>query len=133
MDALLLWFKQSWIGLAAIIGGITFIWNFFSKTLKEISVRFSAPMKDVTNKLDNINYQLNKTTSALLTMQRNSLLHTCEEFLAKGYATLEQKETVAKQYNSYHELGGDSFITTMVQHVEELPIKLNESLIKEDI
>lgn len=56
-------------------------------------------------------------------MQRNSLLRSCNDFLARGYASMEEKSTISDQYISYHNLGGDSFITEMVEQVKDLPLK----------
>lgn len=97
-----------------------------SKTLKEITVKLNAPMAAMKDQLDNIEKHVTKTTTALLTMQRNSLLRSCEECLSRGYATLGQKETIAEQYKSYHELNGNSFITDMVRQVTELPLKASD-------
>lgn len=154
------WLEQTWIIVAAVIGGITLVWNFLHKTLKEISEQLHAPIDGIETKLNSIDERVsnidervsdiaekqavttakveklseqlsdvidkqNLSTEALLTMQRNSLLRSCSDFLSKGYATLEQKETIAKQYKSYHDLGGDSFVTDMVNQVQELPITIS--------
>lgn len=60
--------------------------------------------------------------SALCSMQRQSLLNECEKYLKRGFATLEQKETLAGQYESYHNLGGNSFITDIYKQVMALPV-----------
>lgn len=63
------------------------------------------------------------TKQSLLTMQRNSLMRSCSEYISRGYATMEEKATISDQYKSYHDLGGNSFITDMVEQVKELPLK----------
>lgn len=124
------WLQQSWVILAAVIGGITLVWNFCSKTLKEIRQSANEPLASLEKKIDAIDIKLqnmaidkDKTNKALLTMQRNSLLRSCKDFIGKGYATIEERETINSQYQSYHELGGDSFITSLVDKVMELPIE----------
>lgn len=124
------WLQQSWVILAAVIGGITLVWNFCSKTLKEIRQSANEPLTSLEKKIDAIDTKLQnmaadkeKTNKALLTMQRNSLLRSCKDFISKGYATIEERETINSQYQSYHELGGDSFITSLVDRVMELPIE----------
>lgn len=60
--------------------------------------------------------------TALCAMQRQSLLNECEKYLKRGFATLEQKETLSGQYESYHNLGGNSFITDIYKQVMGLPV-----------
>lgn len=127
---MLSWLQQSWAILVAVIGGITLVWNFCNKTLKEIKVSANEPFKIIEEKLDKVDEKVTNvaevndlTKQALLTMQRNSLLRSCNEFLSRGYASMAEKSTISDQYISYHNLGGDSFITDMVEQVKDLPLK----------
>lgn len=129
----LAWIEQTWIIVAAVIGGITLVWNFIHKTLKEISEQLRAPIVQIETKIDQVDAkvtevakQTTKITEATLTMQRNSLLRSCNDFLSRGYATINEKATIVEQYKSYHDLGGDSFITDMVEQVTELPLRALE-------
>lgn len=129
------WLQQSWVIIAAAIGGITLVWNFCNKTLKEIKEQANAPIKTLETKIDKVDEKVSHvievnglTTQSLLTMQRNSLLRSCTEFISRGWATMEEKATISDQYRIYHELGGNSFVTDMVEQVKELPLK--EELIK---
>lgn len=122
--------QQSWVIIAAAIGGITLIWNFAHKTLKEIIDTITKPIKDLDQKVENLNKKVDinashndKVSKALLTMQRNSLMRSCEEFLRNGYATTNEKSTISDQYTSYSELGGDSFVTDMVANIMKLPLE----------
>lgn len=64
--------------------------------------------------------------AALCSMQRQSLLNECEKYIKRGFATLEQKETITSQYDSYHALGGNSFVTTLYEQVMKLPLEKGE-------
>lgn len=64
--------------------------------------------------------------AALCSMQRQSLLNECEKYIKRGFATLEQKETITSQYDSYHALGGNSFVTTLYEQVMKLPLDKGE-------
>lgn len=64
--------------------------------------------------------------AALCSMQRQSLLNECEKCIKRGFATLEQKETITSQYDSYHALGGNSFVTTLYEQVMKLPLEKGE-------
>jgi len=87
----------------------------------------------IDQSLDSIAYDIRESSeytkesddlikSALCSMQRQSLLNECEKCIKVGYATLEQKETIASQYESYHALGGNSFMTKLYEQVMELPL-----------
>lgn len=97
----------------------------------------TAKLDKIDSSLDNISDELRESSeytresddiikSALCSMQRQSLLNACEKYIKNGFATLEQKETVASQYESYHALGGNSFMTKLYEQVMELPIEKGE-------
>ncbi len=100
----------------------------------EILNEHTLKLDKIDASLDNISEELKESSeytkesddmikSALCSMQRQSLLNACEKYIKNGFATLEQKETVASQYESYHALGGNSFITRLYEQVMELPIE----------
>ena len=133
-----------WKPIAGVIGAIGVLWGF-RKTLKEIrtsiSVALNKPFDEMNEKVDKLSTELNgkidaldekimkaedsdkKVRNALLTMQRSSLLSSCEDFIKRGFATVNEKETISSQYDSYHELGGDQFITGLVDDVMDLPLE----------
>lgn len=120
--------QQSWVYIAAIIGGVTLVWNFVNKTLKDIIAGFKRPFDDLDAKIDSLGTKIDETkhhnsvvSRALLSMQRNSLLRSCEEYLRKGYATMNERQTISEQFTSYSELGGNHFIADMVAQVMKLP------------
>lgn len=143
--------KQSWGYIAGAIGIITLLWNF-KKLVRDIKADITAPFTKMDSKIDDLTDSLNKkiddlsdemnskvdrlqenldaaeksdrqVRNALLTMQRKSLLDSCEDFIKRGFATLHEKETMTDQYKSYHELGGDQFITDLVNKVVDLPLE----------
>lgn len=96
----------------------------------EINNRIDNLSDDMNKKVDKLQIKIDaaeksdqQVRGALLTMQRNSLLRSCEDFIGRGFATMNEKETISSQYDSYHELGGDSFVTDLVKTVIDLPLK----------
>ena len=87
--------------------------------------QLNTKMDNLENKMNEVGHHNNLVKSALLTMQRNSLLRSCEEFLRRGFATSNEKQTISEQYTSYSELGGDQFISDMVANVMKLPLEKN--------
>lgn len=90
----------------------------------------TEPFTNLNKKIDNLQEQLNTASKndevvqrALLTLQRASLLETCEDYIKKGFATLNEKETVDAEFRSYSELGGNSFVSDMVAEVMNLPLE----------
>ena len=126
----IVWLEQSWLVLVACLGGITLVWNFIHKTLKEITASFAKPVRDIEEKIDKINVKMDNAgrhneivTKALLAMQRASLLKSTSDYIKRGYATVEEKETVSEQFTSYSELGGNSFVHDMVATTMSLPLE----------
>lgn len=129
MAQFLAWLNQGWGFLVAVTAGVTLLWNF-RKTFKDIKKEVNEPFAALDKKIDSLGTKLdgveahnNKVDRALLTIQRNSLLRSCAEFLKKGFATMEEKSTISEQYTSYCELGGNSFVGEMVAKVMNLPIE----------
>jgi len=100
---------------------------------EEILEAHTIKLDKIDDSLDNISDEIKESSeyareadtlikSALCSMQRQSLLNECEKYLKRGFATIEQKETLSGQYESYHNLGGNSFITNIYEQVMELPV-----------
>ena len=121
--------EKSWAIIAAFIAGVTLLWNF-RKTFKDIKTEITKPITDINDKIDKLSEKVDtaeesdkKVRGALLTMQRSSLLNSCEDFMKRGFATMNEKDTISSQYDSYHDLGGDQFITDLVKSVMDLPLE----------
>lgn len=121
--------KEFWGLVVGAIGVVTLLWGFF-KVLKEIKTEVTKPITNINTKIDNLSKKIDaaeesdkKVRRALLTMQRSSLLKDCEDFIKRGFATMNEKDTISSQYDSYHELGGDNFITDLVNTVKDLPLE----------
>ena len=110
------WASHTWYifatavaAIAVIIQGIRYI-----KALKESIER---PFHEINGKLDDIAAKQEMQNRAVLT------LDACESYLQKGCATLNEKEALSKQFESYRELGGNSFVCELVEQVKELPLE----------
>ena len=119
------WVGQSWILLTGAVAVIGVLISFI-KQLKEIKAAMLRPMTDIQNKLDSLDSKQEIQNRAVLTLQRRSLLDACERLLKQGYADLKDKEVVEKQFESYQELGGNSFVKDLVVRVLNLPIDSEE-------
>lgn len=119
-DYMYQWLNQTWIIVTAVVAGVTLIWKFRA-TLKEMNEEIKKPITEINEKLSIMEDDNRLGKRALLCMQRNSLLRSCQEYIGKGFASAEEKITINEQYQSYHDLGGDSFITDMVDKVNSLP------------
>lgn len=72
---------------------------------------------------DNINAELKKQSMALQATLRNSILDIYNDSIAKGYMTMYGKENLAKLFEQYQNLNGNSFISHCYQELSDLPIK----------
>lgn len=130
--------------VVAIVKGVEYliekIWGPQRKRDKELKDRLSAVENsideihnsleesserdiDVDQKMDKYFAVLELQSEALLSMLRNDLLIACRACLKQGFATLEDKETISAQYQAYHALGGDTFITDLKNQIMNLPIE----------
>jgi len=148
------WLKESWKYLAAAVAAITLIWNF-KKLVKEIKTDMSKPFTDINEKIDNLSSDLNgkidklsvdvsakvdnleakidraeendkQVRSALMNIQRASLLKTCEDFIKRGFATVDEKDMISKQYSSYMMIRNqeaDKLVSDIVGNVNDLPLE----------
>lgn len=71
-------------------------------------------------------YKYNKveyknTTDALKYLLQSTLYKSCEEYRKKGGCAYNAKQTLLNCYSVYHKLGGDSFITDMVNSCLDMP------------
>ena len=125
VNEVMTWVGQSWILLTGAVAVIGVLISFI-KQLKEIKAAMLKPMTDIQNKLDSLDSKQEIQNRAVLTLQRRSLLDACERLLKQGYADLKDKEVVEKQFESYQELGGNSFVKDLVVRVLNLPIDSEE-------
>ena len=125
VNEVMTWVGQSWILLTGAVAVIGVLISFI-KQLKEIKAAMLRPMTDIQNKLDSLDSKQEMQNRAVLTLQRRSLLDACERLLKQGYADLKDKEVVEKQFESYQELGGNSFVKELVVRVLNLPIDSEE-------
>jgi stalled ribosome alternative rescue factor ArfA len=58
---------------------------------------------------------------AIKYLLQSTLYKSCEEYRKKGCCAYNAKQTLLNCYTSYHKLGGDSFITDMVNSCLDLP------------
>lgn len=116
------WLAQSWLMLSAIVAGIAVIFKLIEQ-VKDVKGAVLRPVDEINQKLDRLNEKQEMQCRAVLSLQRKSLLDSCEMYLKRGFASIKEKETISKQFDSYHELGGNSFIGDMVHEVKELPLE----------
>jgi len=73
----------------------------------------------IITRIDNKrNNPLNDAVKALL---RDRLIHICSGYLRNGEIRVNDLDTVISLYTSYKELGGNGFVTELVDQVTELP------------
>jgi cysteinyl-tRNA synthetase len=91
----------------------------------------SEVLTNISKKLDNTDQKIDRMSECFRDFARQILLNECSKCIEQKFATLEQKETIDRLYKSYSALGGNSFITTHVKQVVELPSKLDKQVLNE--
>lgn len=69
-----------------------------------------------------INAELQKQSMALQASLRDSILNIYNESMKKGYITMYGKENLAKLFEQYKNLGGNSFIFECCHELNNLPV-----------
>lgn len=72
---------------------------------------------------DEINIELKKQSMALQASLRNSILVIYNTRTKLGYITMYEKENLAKLYENYTALQGNSFVHNCVDELNSLPVK----------
>ncbi len=80
---------------------------------------------------DDINTELKKQSMALQASLRNSILVIYNTRMELGYITMFEKQNLAKLFEQYQNLGGNSFVGECVSELNELPVRNENSLMKE--
>ena len=75
-----------------------------------------------TSDRDGIN-ELDKQSKALQCSLRNSILVIFNSRMKLGYMTIYEKQNIAKLYSEYQNLGGNSFVSEIVEELNNLPVK----------
>ena len=75
------------------------------------------------NQNDEINIELKKQSMALQASLRNSILVIYNTRIKLGYITMYEKENLAKLYENYTALQGNSFVHNCVDELNSLPVK----------
>lgn len=98
------------------------VWSDSSESDKAYQSEVRDSLVEFSEKLQKIADEQKLISNSVLADQRRSLLDNCERLLKQGWASMEEQQTISEQYNSYHALGGDSFITDKVNLVLKLPV-----------
>lgn len=59
--------------------------------------------------------------NGMIALLRNEIVRIYESYIALGYCPSYMKENVNNMYESYHKLGGNGMVTTMVNELFKLP------------
>lgn len=59
---------------------------------------------------------------------RHKIVHSAEEYVAKGEITIRQLKALEELFEAYHNKNGNSYVSTLMQKVRDLPVigKLDE-------
>lgn len=145
------WLEQSWFILTVIAGALSLLLGL-KKSVKAISDDINKPMKDVTDKLTSIEKTMKDTSEkltsmesqiasntrqlgvidntlkiqndALLGLEKAAVINSCEQFIKQGYADVNHRNALDKQYTSYVALGdGSHFVEDLMTTVKNLPLE----------
>ena len=64
--------------------------------------------------------------SGMISLLKNEIIRIYEKYTKLGYCPSYMKENIEEMYNSYHKLGGNGMITTMVNDIYKLPSEIKK-------
>lgn len=100
---------------SVVINIITAIKTNKDNNLKQI--------KEITNDIKN---KLNSNGDGTKMLLADKLKFLCQKSLNEGYVDYDNLRIIESMYKSYHELGGNGFMTDIVERVKQLPIKMEK-------
>lgn len=129
--------------IAGYCGSITGIITLIVLVVKPIRNKFvnwiakTSDKDGINEKIDNLTQlvekqvkqndamseELKKQSLALQANLRNSILVIYNSRMKAGYITLYEKENLAKLYENYTSLNGNSFVHNCYDELNELPVK----------
>ncbi len=62
--------------------------------------------------------------NGMVALLRNEIIRIYEKYTKLGYCPSYMKENTCEMYESYHKLGGNGMITTMVNEIYKLPSEM---------
>lgn len=79
--------------------------------------------KAILNKSRDTDDRLKSHDAALIAILHDKLYTKCNEYITRGYATVDEINNLRYLYDSYHDLGGNGTGTKLYERVLNLPTK----------
>ena len=113
--------KQIYEGVAfivALIGGFTALAGILKKPMDKIVSKIDK----VDGKVTKMGDDLDKVKDGTMNSLRQSLVRDCEHCIAMKEITNDQLQMILDAYESYQNLGGDGYVTNLVEKTKSLPL-----------
>lgn len=111
------------VTLGQLNGTLMFLIEFVGSLLICAGVfnKFIAkPLKDIQN-------DMSLLKDASMNTLRSLIVNNCKNYIRKGYVEFEELESINDNYESYKSLGGDSYVTSLVEKIRRLEIRDHDS------
>jgi hypothetical protein len=124
--------------ITAIITVTIKLYKIFDKThkMKEENLEFRQMVKKheeqlrlINEKLSSIQENLSKRDEIDLKNMRYQIVRAGEEYVSVGQVTIRQLRSLEELFEEYHNRHGNSYVTTLMRKVRNLPVigKLDEN------
>lgn len=81
-----------------------------------------AKQSDLRKEIQQMQGQLNIMSNGIKYELQLGLKTQCEKVLIRGDIKTDELKLIINMYHAYHALGGNDFITDLVERVKELPM-----------
>lgn len=97
-----------------------FIFNIIKKGMRDDDQ--DDKLEEMNSKLNEISITLNLLIDSNISLIRDSITDAYYEYSDKGEIYNYKLESIMKQYSSYENLHGNSFVKSLYEKIEKLPV-----------
>lgn len=84
-------------------------------TMSEQNIQQNKLMDEISLKLDSITYATKQN-------MKHAITRACEEYIAHGYITSYELQSLEDMYKAYEQIGGNSFVHTLMSKIRKLKV-----------
>lgn len=93
-----------------------------AKDLQEIITKMNEQNVEQNKRMDEISSKLDSLTNATKQNMKHTITSACEEYLSRSYITPYELQSLEDIYKAYEQIGGNSFIHTLISKTRKLKV-----------
>jgi len=90
--------------------------------LQKIITTMSEQNIEQNKRMDEISFKLDSMTYATKQNMKHTITKASEEYLARSYITSYELQSLEDMYKAYEQIGGNSFVHTLMSKIRKLKV-----------